>query len=617
MSRLVVLRMMHSRVFLLLITSRALSRKHRRGSGSEGFSLAAVLIVMLIVLSGSLALAIRGGSGSLASAYQSQTREARAAAESGATQIIAELNKLPNRRMLVSGRPLTGATNSWQNPRTESGGVDPQQQNPCTTLQPTTNARNFSDGVYREVIAGDASKEYRLLSVTYRNSDRSRWRRFGSPSGPANSQSSPQPFNNTNDTEVNLAVVDTGLGFSRPDIAFIELSVEGRILRNGVQVASTTIAKEYEVVPKCCDRSFMGPSYDPESGPLDRTGVNGGDGFDCAYALPGHLSLMVFSRSQDGALSGGVQSSTGTINLEGIRFSQVSPNSFTYSPMSSITCFVINSAGVDQQCNGESNAGGVEVVPSSIAIRNPRYPNWATQFTPIPAVAPAINRIQIADNSIYLQLNLAGDEIVSCDIDNSTSQCLNDPEPFADPITGTPYCGRLVFGTADFHCRLSSIRMNNGNRFIVSTEGRNSNRGRIAFYFEPPVSGLIEISSLDGLQHVKCPYVGIGESPCTTLPENNEFNHLSFVGSGNGNQFSLAGNSEDLHAFVFLRNGEVRLNGNTSFVGSLWSRNLFLSGGNINIKGAMPFGSGVSGTSGQLVFDWVARSVTRTQYYGN
>lgn len=642
---------MKPRLLLSLVTMKV-PRRRPGGSGPEaGFSFAAVLVVMLIVLSGTLALAIRGGSGSLASAYQSQTLEARAAAESGATQIIAELNKLPNRRMLVSGRPLTGPTNSWRNPVAPGGGVDPQQQNPCTTATPTQAARDLAEpNRWNDVRPNSSDHQFRLRSVRYLNSARN-----------------PNSYNNSNDGEVSLNTAPLLLGLPRPDRSYIQLVVEGKVSRSGTDVATATIVKEFEVIPKCCNRSFMGPAYsqnspsDPEIGPQDQTGANGSDGFDCAYSLPGNLSLATFARSEPGAgvLSGGIQNATG-LSLQGVQTEPTNPPTFRDAPFPSVICFVVGNQNCTTSFTEVNNAltpNPVPIIPVSIQIPRILYPSWnanPSPFTSPTTEAPPIYEFSTQNTypndtvfpSIYLQLkqlNPTDVEIYACELDSSSPpRCINPPQLFANS-SGQRYCGRATDPSlekiANFHCRLSAIDMSGGRKIIVNTQDRDldprTELGRIVFYFQPgpavlqprqpvppnpqipspPSRGQITISSIDGLQHVKCPYSDIG--PCTNLPRPDQFSNFQILSSGNSDSFTLGGNSSPLHIFAFLRNGSIRVNGNVSLVGALWARNMSLNGGSINFRGITPFSQGISGTPGQPVFDWVARSVTRTQYYGN
>ncbi|MFN5695500.1 MAG: hypothetical protein ACK486_00510, partial [Cyanobacteriota bacterium] len=117
-----------------------------------------VLILLLGLIAASLGLAFRGSSGLRNSANQSLIREATAVAEEGINAIMAELGKPPNRRMLVSGKPI----NAWNTT------PDTLQQNPClniTSITPTTtSARNLANNTY---VAIDSTHRYILRRVRY------------------------------------------------------------------------------------------------------------------------------------------------------------------------------------------------------------------------------------------------------------------------------------------------------------------------------------------------------------------------------------------------------------------------------------------------------------------
>lgn len=67
----------------------------------RGFSMAVLMLVLLTTILGSLAIASRTTSGVLAARSQSSNREARDIAESGVTEVISELNKEANRKLLI------------------------------------------------------------------------------------------------------------------------------------------------------------------------------------------------------------------------------------------------------------------------------------------------------------------------------------------------------------------------------------------------------------------------------------------------------------------------------------------------------------------------------------
>ena len=152
---------------------RVRSFKRSHATDQAGFSFAAVLIVLLIVLTGSVSLALLGGSGQLSAALQARKRSALEVADAGATQIIGELNKLPNRRMLVSGQPMGTGAGTW------GDASDGQQlNNRCHATYPrTTNATILGNGNPRGLFTGATTDnaQYTLLRVRYSDRLRSQW----------------------------------------------------------------------------------------------------------------------------------------------------------------------------------------------------------------------------------------------------------------------------------------------------------------------------------------------------------------------------------------------------------------------------------------------------------
>ncbi|MCS5700362.1 hypothetical protein NZK32_15080 [Cyanobium sp. FGCU-52] len=182
---------------------------------------------------GSLAIANRTTSGRLASALQVSNREARDVAEAGIVEIVSELNKERNRKLLVSGQ----APSSWS-------ASDAALVNPCTgftsggstqaTSAPTTTAINYGT---TSVTSG--TRQFQLESITYSLTPEPA--AIGDPPSPrqAFSGSTPDPLNSgTTKSQLKITVV-------------------GRILNaSGAVVSEARVTREFEVVPKCCKRSF-------------------------------------------------------------------------------------------------------------------------------------------------------------------------------------------------------------------------------------------------------------------------------------------------------------------------------------------------------------------------
>ena len=111
----------------LLLSLAAPSRAPHHPSqptGTRG-SMAATFLIIMAVLLGGLAISNRSSLAELASAYQSQSRDAKAAADSGMTAVVSELNRHRNRQLLVNACLLETTTPPTTPSRCRTGGPSP------------------------------------------------------------------------------------------------------------------------------------------------------------------------------------------------------------------------------------------------------------------------------------------------------------------------------------------------------------------------------------------------------------------------------------------------------------------------------------------------------------
>ncbi len=231
----------------------------------DGFSLVIVLLLSLGVLLAGVAILSRVSFGRLGAAWQAQSREAREAAEIGMSRIVSELNRERNRRLLVNASLLDGQDRTYiESPINE--GITGSY---CTTSLPLLSGA-FPAGVNpkaEQVI--DAERRFQLVSVTQ----------------PATS-SEREPSNPTtrNDTDANGTEgfkVTTGYdpdatgGVEYPARAGeITITVRGMAYRNNTLIATTTLRRTFEVVPKCCWGSLggYGAAFGPDTRPCPSIG---------------------------------------------------------------------------------------------------------------------------------------------------------------------------------------------------------------------------------------------------------------------------------------------------------------------------------------------------------
>lgn len=224
------------------------------------------ILVILALLVGSLGLVAMVNGSNLASFGSGESRDAQQVAEAGADQIIATFNQPENRQLLVAG---STPPNQWST-------TNAALQSPCistTNTRPGTNngfpsarAVNFNDSQFRNLTNVDqvnqGDRRFRLVSIRYStgvpgNTDRRAVYRTFAANGTALSQGGTIPAGSTFNTLLNLDDPDGG-GALRPGThtGYIAVTVEGQLYRPDGTYSTSTITKEFEVLPKCCGGSF-------------------------------------------------------------------------------------------------------------------------------------------------------------------------------------------------------------------------------------------------------------------------------------------------------------------------------------------------------------------------
>lgn len=235
------------------------SRKGQRGSVLVGLFVALGLIVSA---AGAVWLL---QSGELASSFGSDANNAQAVAEAGADQVIGVWNQPENRRLLVSGdaAPTTWTATNQTSPCLSSTNTRPGANNG----NPSLEARNLVDGNFRNIdnitqtATGD--RQFRLRAIRYSTGApgstdrRTISRTFSVGNATPTTSAGTIPTGSTFRDLINLDDPD-GSGTLRAgvNIGYIAVEVESRVFRNGVQVGTATVTKEFQLLPKCCGASF-------------------------------------------------------------------------------------------------------------------------------------------------------------------------------------------------------------------------------------------------------------------------------------------------------------------------------------------------------------------------
>lgn len=207
------------------------------------------MVAALLLFIGMAALITRTNQGFLASADQGVNREARDVAESAITDFAVTLNREENRRLLVAGNDQLGQWTSNTAHRNPCSGqfVATTPASDQLVAVPATAAATSADrfvrnGTWQNLIAGDTSRQFLVEDVTYRYEDRT-----------AGSERRDFDFNTIDANIPTHTVRNAALqGGTR---TLLRVTIQGRVVRNG-QTSLARVTREFEVVPKCCKRSF-------------------------------------------------------------------------------------------------------------------------------------------------------------------------------------------------------------------------------------------------------------------------------------------------------------------------------------------------------------------------
>ncbi|MFM7311793.1 MAG: hypothetical protein ACKO0M_01280 [Cyanobium sp.] len=532
-----------------------------------------VMLVLLTLILGSLAIVARTSSGRIASAAQGRNREARDVAEAGITEIISELNKETNRKLLVAGVALA----SWS-----QGTADLSNPlvNPCTRYSssggagtittPTSRAVAFKNG-WTNLVSGDSTRSYRLVSVTTTDTTRT-------------TLASPPP------TEVITGQVKS----------LLRLTVEGRVSdASGNVISSTRVVKEFEVVPKCCKRSFGRNSFAATNfGEDNRFCFTGGGQTVTSDAVAGVI----------GGINGGaITSSNNTLSIY--------DNNTPPQLITRVLCRSdVPAPGITNPAclNRTMTLGRISVVPSLFNMQPPPWPGASNvSFTSLEAPSK---------NGLYVRVNTSSNTVETCNVSGSVlSGC-------SSLSACTQVAGNAAYVNG-YYCRISSIEADKQNVII------DTSNAPITLYMdtpESPASSGKDYISYKGngvVQQVRCASGSSGV--CSTVASIADGERLTIYAYGAGSM-SLNGADAAVTMNVFAPRAtfSIRGGGNApyNFIGRLWLDNIYANGSTVmqvtesvpsqliasgacTSTGCTGIGSG-SSTSGTPEVDWVARSVT-------
>jgi type II secretory pathway pseudopilin PulG len=603
---------------LLLLLLRTGQNRNQR---QRGFSLALVLMVLMVAMVSSVSLAVRSTSSHSGSLQLSASRQAREAAENGITEIVGELNRPQNRRLLVSGT----------SPANWGSATDTNQRNPCENLNgsvvtPTASVGTATNNTWK---SAGGNGQYVLRSVRYANRDRSARLKYGYTTAGSGGASQTEDWgdydNNTlgaPNADVNLDPVPMASASQRPPLenfGYLQLEVQGRVLRPGSNtdtLATATVVKEYEVIPKCCNRSFSGPSTSITSSPGTPLFSFGNDQRACG----GTADLGLLFGFNGGALT--VNGTAGSV--QEVSFDS-SGNQLPNTSLDAALCITTSTTASNCVSPNSTNpipvSGGstVPVIPTIFDVDPP------------PTFGGSGNATGSIIGSTYIRVKSDSSDLEQCTITVSGGGGGGGGTPTLASCNDVNFCERVGGSSvATYQCRMSHIRLTagGGNDEVYF----DTSRGSIALFFNEPGTandnGTVFVGGSSRLYHRYCSTSPTGNDLCTTPAPTSQFTRLSFFGNQTYNDFTFRGGGEP-SIFIYFPQGNVLIGDNSTSNGAIWTKNLTLNGSFTSaapatncakassgfcyiLRGSL--GTGQGGGSAAL-FDWVARSPATTRVY--
>ena len=601
---------------------------------SRAGNIALAVIFSLAALITAAALILRTQGSYLGSFFSAESRESREAAEYGMRTIISELSRTPNRRLLVANK----SQGAWINPsQWGNASFSSALANPCALTTVNNNITAAKPpalaGLAGATPAGTANlegqvnsgKRYWLRSITYRNSSSSGTRSeisFTRTSSTANWIQTPSTGVTYNPDAVSLEGATT---------AYLELQVQGESTQAG-KTSVAVVTKEFELVPKCCGRSF-GYTYASLSNPVASFGqdlrscpsvglgvlnfVTGGNG-DGVFSTNGKsfdLWENQIGTNQDTAITfnpndtKALDSNTNLVLFGQTLPSQLSPPASTVFPNSACIGQNVNvtlprdgllapdSDGtpnqglVDSACQGSSTTSTRTddvYQQNGNAKRTGKNPDFvyscdAPEYSVSPNTAATENPPRAIPSGAILvdnRLNIiAGSpNYTKCYVKTTKTTTVNLPEP---------YCLQQA-DTNEWWCKVRHI--NSGGLISIDTTGGKTVTLLFTDVRSTDRATGLESNCTSGVQCIlggSSSFAGIGgfnhQSDLGNPAPLADSSRFRIVNSVLGSDFELKGATGALSGFFDLRYSDVLMygggaNSNINLSGILWTNNLALNG---------------------------------------
>jgi hypothetical protein len=539
----------------------------------DGFSLATVILIALAVILGSVAMIDRATSGWLGSLFVGQSREARDAAEIGLAQVVSQLNRSRNRRLLVNAALLNNNTTTLQIE------ADKSLISPCTTDTPDLSgtAENDPKGEFGKDSIINTRRDINTDSTPLASNGTTRSYRIVSFSQPNTS--------NERDPGFKIHVGDETTAAEAGEITIV---VEGIVRRDETIIATTTISETLEVVPKCCRKSFNGLNS-----------KFGNDTRECDWPPAG----VTVGTAQDPNAS-----NQGGLIAKGYAANFTALNSGT--PLPYILCASTTT------CDNELNANNPTLIKD----------NQNVVFKSIDLLTSNKTCDNTVNSTLPDQCNITLDPKTLPDnkltLDASKDPRNEWPEPFKtvcqyatqvgeETDTGEGSNGK----TAAIHCSINRLDFGGSgvSLEIINTTTTNNNTVTtvtpVRFHFPNAQTG--SIKTID--QRTNGAFIHTSSGGSVT--------NFSLLGCTScGTQYVDIGSGSDqtqtLDLFAYFKQGVVNLSGNAGFEGVLWANTIIANG---NVSFDVPSGA-VNEVLALLdmdspAIDWVARSIKSAQMF--
>lgn len=625
-------------------------RKYVITGGAESGNIVLALVVVIALLLGTLALLQRASGSNLGSFFSSKGRGSRDAAEYGIKYLVSELALSRNRKLSVIGE----SPSQWA---TLSTAV---VVNPCEGAATRPAANIISAATSMTAVPGSTNKKFFLKSISFKND---------SSSGARNSIT----FARSNASSAFQQTAETGtykpsaINLSGESRGYLVLTVIGQETGplNSV-LSSTEITREFEVVPKCCQRSF-GYTFLNTASPQPS---HGNDLRSCPAFGLGNLNLVIGGNG-DGIFSANGKSydlwKNSIGNPQDIAIT-LNPNDEQQLSNDQDTSLVYTSQELPEQINtaldspafaGSACISGNTpiVLPRDGLSTNPVVGNCTSSTVTTPEAVWQLqgNASGTGQNRSCVSPAVLGSDLPSGailvdsqnqDLGNqspNSAKCYLETNRQSSVVSATPYCE--VFDS-QYYCLIRYI--DNGPEIQIDSSG-----GKVNLLFYDAVN-----TATNGNQLVQggsvsfAGGVGTGFRHCTSIAGGSctdagiqDADNFSIYSNILGSSFELKGATGALSGFFDLRYSDVDLRGggsnsNINLSGILWVNNLDLSG-NLTLVNppsgpcsgdlsAFPAGStcailaarypelfnaDATDDSVRPAFDWIPRSVfTSTMY---